>query len=175
MASDVLWCRWPVFLSLFLERTVLSSLHVLGLIFMNCPHTCGFIPGLSILSSSPCACVCASSSLLWLLQLRDVVWSRRGRCLQVHSSFSESFWLFRVLSCCRILLGTFYEYCYEKWHWILYFDCSAFADGFCWNEHFNNSFFQCMSMEYFCVYLHFLWCLNQCFLVFWLLVFYVLG
>ena len=107
MASDVLWCRWPVFLSLFLERTVLSSLHVLGLIFMNCPHTCGFIPGLSILSSSPCACVCASSSLLWLLQLRDVVWSRRGRCLQVHSSFSESFGLFRVLSCCRILLGIF--------------------------------------------------------------------
>ena len=107
MASDVLWCRWPVFLSLFLERTVLSSLHVLGLIFMNCPHTCGFIPGLSILSSSPCACVCASSSLLWLLQLHDVVWSQRGRCLQVHSSFSESFGLFRVLSCCRILLGIF--------------------------------------------------------------------
>ena len=47
------------------------------------------------------------SSLLWLLQLRDVVWSQRGRCLQVHSSFSESFGLFRVLSCCRILLGIF--------------------------------------------------------------------
>ena len=61
------------FLSLFLERTVLSFLHVPGLIFMNCPHTCGFIPGRSILSSSPCACVCASSSLLWLLQLPDVV------------------------------------------------------------------------------------------------------
>ena len=107
MASDVLWCKWPVFLSLFLERTVLSSLHVLGLIFMNCPHTCGFLPGLSILSSSRCACVCASSSLLWLLELRDVVWSQRGRCLQVHSSFSESFGRFRVLSCCRILLGIF--------------------------------------------------------------------
>ena len=129
----------------------------------------------SILSSSPCARVCASSSLLWLLQLHDVVWSQRGRCLQVHSSFSESFWLLRVLSCCRILLGIFYEYFYEKCHWILCFDCSAFADGFGWNGHFNNSFFQCMSMEYFPVYLCFLWCLYQCFLVFWLLVFYVLG
>ena len=126
MASDVLWYRWPVFLSLFLERTVLSSLHVLGLIFMNCPHTCGFIPGLSILSSSPCACVCASSSLLWLLQLRDVVWSRRGRCLQVHSSFSESFLLFRVLSCCRILLGIF------LFLWKMPLDITFWVQYICW-------------------------------------------
>ena len=171
MASGVLWCRCPVFLPLFLERTVLSSSHVRDLIFMNCPHTRGFIPGLPVLSSSPCACVCARSSLLWSLQFRDVVWSQRGRCLQVHSSFSESFWLFRAVSCCRILLGIFYEYFYEKCHWIWYFDCSAFAGGFCWNGRFNNSFFQCMSMEYLC----FLWFLYQCFLVFWLLVFYVLS
>ena len=156
MASGVLWCRCPVFLPLFLERTVLSSSHVRGLIFMNCPHTRGFISGLSVLSLSPCACVCARSSLLWLLQFPDVVWSQRGRCLQVHSSFSESFWLFRAVSCCRILLGIFYEYFYEKCHWILYFDCSAFAGDFCWNGHFNNSFFQCMSIDYFpvCVFLH---------------------
>ena len=44
--------------------------------------------------------------------------------------------------------------------------CGAFADGFCWNGHFNNSFFQCMSMEYFSVYLCFLLFLYQCFLVF---------
>ena len=126
MPSDVLWCRWPVFLSLFLERIVLSSLHVLGLIFMNCPHTCGFIPGLSILSSSPCACVCTSSLLLWLLHLRDVVWSQRGRCLQVHSSFSESFGLFRVLSCFRILLGIF------LFLWKMPLDIIFWVQCICW-------------------------------------------
>ena len=32
---DVLPSRWPVFLSLFLQKTVLSSWLVPGLIFMN--------------------------------------------------------------------------------------------------------------------------------------------
>ena len=95
--TDVLPSRWPVFLSLFLEKTVLSSSHVPGLIFMNWPRACGFTPGLSILSWSPCVCVPASSSLCWLLHVRDVVWSRRGRCLQRCSSFSESSWPFKVL------------------------------------------------------------------------------
>lgn len=46
------------FLPLLLERTVLSSSHVRGLIFMNCPHTRGFIPGLPVLSSSPVPVLC---------------------------------------------------------------------------------------------------------------------
>ena len=168
MASDGLWCRWPVFCHCFLK----------GLSFPLCTFLAWFSWTVHIhvalflgaLFFPRVAVPVFVSSLLWLLQLRDVVWSQRGRCLQVHSSFSESFGLFRVLSCCRILLGIFYEYFYEKCRWILYFDCSAFADGFCWNGHFNNSFFQCMSMEYFSVYLYFLWFLYQCFLVFWLLL-----
>ena len=64
---------------------------------MNWPRTCRFIPGLSILSWSPCVCVPASSSLWWLLQGHDVVWSQRVRCLQLCSSFSASSWPFKVL------------------------------------------------------------------------------
>ena len=51
----------------------------------------------SILSWSPCVYVPASSSLGWLLQLLDVLRGRRGRCLQLCSSLSDSFWLFKVL------------------------------------------------------------------------------
>ena len=51
----------------------------------------------SILYWSPCVYVPASSSLGWLLQLLDVLWSRRGRCLQLCSSLSDSFWQFKVL------------------------------------------------------------------------------
>ena len=68
-----------------------------GLIFMNWPRTCGLIPGLSILSWSPCVYFPASSSLWWLLQVPDVVWGQRARCLQLCSSFSESSWPFKVL------------------------------------------------------------------------------
>lgn len=98
--EDEHWCssvEVAVFLSLFLEKTVLSSSLVPGLIFRNWPCTCGFVSGLSILSWSPCVCVPASSSLWWSLQLRDVVWRGLGRCLQLCSSFSESFWPFKVL------------------------------------------------------------------------------
>ena len=106
--TDVLPSRWPVFLSLFLKKTILSSSLVPGLIFMNWPRTCGFIPGLSILSWSPCVCVPASSSLWWLLQVRDVVWSWRARCLQLCSSFSESSWPFKVLfNISSLILGIF--------------------------------------------------------------------
>ena len=106
--TDVLLSRWPVFLSLFLKKTVLFSSLVPGLIFMNWPRTCGFIPGLSILSWSPCVCVPASSSLWWLLQVHDVVWSERGRCLQRCSSLSASSWLFRVLfNIISLILGIF--------------------------------------------------------------------
>ena len=105
---DVLPSRWPVFLSLFLQKTVLSSWLVPGLIFMNWPRTYGFIPGLSLLSWSPCVCVPASSSLWWLLQVPDVVWSWRARCLQLCSSFSESSWPFKVLfNISSLLLGVF--------------------------------------------------------------------
>ena len=75
--TDVLPSRWPVFLSLFLQKTVLSSWLVPGLIFMNLPRPYVFIPGLSLLFWSPCVCVPASSSLWWLLQGRDVVKSER--------------------------------------------------------------------------------------------------
>ena len=106
--TDVLPSRWPVFLSLFLKKMVLSSSLVPALIFMNWPRTCGFIPGLSILSWSPCVSVPASSSLWWLLQGCDVVWSQRGRCLQLCSSFSESSWPFKVLlNIISLILGIF--------------------------------------------------------------------
>lgn len=108
MTSDVLQCRWPVFLLLFLEKTVLSSSLVPSLMFMNWPHTCGFTPGLSMPSSSPRVCARASSSLWCFLPLCDVVWSRRGRCIQLCSSFSESFWLFKVLfNTSSLILGIF--------------------------------------------------------------------
>ena len=67
----------------------------------------GLFLGPLFYSCSPCVYICASSSLLWLLELRDVVWSQRGKYLEVCSSFSESFWLFKVLSCCRLILGIF--------------------------------------------------------------------
>ena len=107
MSSDVLQCRWTVFLSLFLEKTVLSSSLVPGLMFMNWPRTCGFTPGLPMPSSSPRVCVRARCSLWGFLPLRDVVWSRRGRCLHL-CSFSESFWLFKVLfNISSLILGIF--------------------------------------------------------------------
>ena len=107
MTSDVPQCTCPVFLSLFLEKTVLSSSLVPGLMFMNWPRTCGFTPGLSKPSLSPRVCVRARSSLWGFLPLRDVVWSRRGRCLQL-CSFSESFWLFEVLfNISSLTLGLF--------------------------------------------------------------------
>lgn len=107
MTSDVLQCRWPVLLSLFLEKTVLYSSIVPGLMFMKWPRTCGLIPGLSMPSSSPRVCVSASSSLWCFLPLCDVVWSLRGRCIQL-CSFSESLWLFKVLfNISSLILGIF--------------------------------------------------------------------
>ena len=172
--TDVLLSRWPVFLSLFLQKTVLSSWLIPGLIFMNWPRPCGFTPGLSLLSWSPCVCVPASSSLWWLLQGRAVVWSRRGRYLQQWSSFSESSWPFKVLfNISSLLVGVFLFL--WKGHWI------SFCDGsqcICWwlclKWAFEFLLFQCLSVVSFSVYLCFLWFLYQCFLVFWLLVFYVL-
>ena len=72
----------------FFRRLSFFSWLVPGLIFMYLPRPYVFIPGLSLLSWSPCVCVPVSSSLWWLLQGRAVVWSRRGGCLQLCSSFS---------------------------------------------------------------------------------------
>ena len=75
---------------------------------MNWSRTCGFTPGLSMPSSSPRVCVRARSSLWCFLPLPDVVWSRRGGCLQLCSCFSESFWLFKVLfNISSLILGLF--------------------------------------------------------------------
>ena len=120
--TDVLPSRWPVFLSLFLQKTVLSSWLIPGLIFMNLPRPYVFIPGLSLLSWSPCVCVPASSSLWWLLQGRAVVWSRRGRYLQQWSSFSESSWPFKVLfNISSLLVGVFLFLWKREFNIILWF------------------------------------------------------
>lgn len=54
-------------------------------------------------------------------------------------------------------------------YYIVVMAFNASAHGFQWNRHFKNSFFQCMSVEYFSLFL-FLQFLYQCFLVFRLLV-----
>ena len=150
LCTFLAWFSWTVHIDVALFPGSLFFARVPVPVFVPVPHCCGYY------------------SSVMQFEVREEDASR-------FILLSQSFWLFRVLSCCRILLGIFYEYFYEKCLWILYFDCSAFADSFCWNGHFNNSFFQCMSMDYFSVYLCFLWFLYQCFLVFWLLVFYVLG
>ena len=147
--TDVLPSRWPVFLSLFLQKSVLSS-WLIRLIFMNWPRPCGFTPGLSLLSWSPCVCVPASSSLWWLLQGRAVVWSRRGRYLQQWSSFSESSWPFKVLfNISSLLVGVFLFL--WKGHWI------SFCDGsqcICWWLCLKWAFeFPCSSVWAWCRFL----------------------
>ena len=68
----------------------------------------GLFLGPLFCSCSLCVCVCASSSLLWLLELRDVVWSQRGRYLQLCSSLSEFSWPFKVLfNISSLILGIF--------------------------------------------------------------------
>ena len=120
MTSGVLQCRWPVFLSLFLEKTVLSSSLVPALMFMNWLRTWGFTPRLSMPSSSPRVCVRARSSLWCFLPLHDVVSSRRGRCIHL-CSFSESFWLFEVLfNISSLTLGLFLFLWKMAWNIILW-------------------------------------------------------
>ena len=108
MSSDVPQCRWPVFLSLFLEKTVLSSSLVPALIFVNWPRTCGFTPGSLCLPRVHASVFVPGPHCGGSYQLRDVVWSGRGRCIQLCFSFSESFWLFKVLFNIRsLILGIF--------------------------------------------------------------------
>ena len=61
------------------------------------------VGSLPALLKSTCLCSCQFLTVV----LRDVVWSRRGRCIQL-CSFSESFWLFKVLfNISSLILGIF--------------------------------------------------------------------
>ena len=93
----------------FLRRLSFALLSfVPSLMFINWPRYMWVHSRLSMPSLSPRVCVRARSSLWCFLPLRDVVWSRRGRCIQLCSSFSESFWLFKVLfNISSLILGIF--------------------------------------------------------------------
>ena len=103
---------WPVMFLASFPVTVswedCPFLHVLGLISMNYLATYMWVysQASSSFPVSVCLCLCQFFPVV-VTKLCDVVRSQRGRSFQVCSSFSESFWLFKVLSCCRLILGIF--------------------------------------------------------------------
>ena len=81
LRSFLVWCSWT------------DRIHVGSLLGHPRVYVSVFLPGPH----------CGGS-----YQLRDVVWSGRGRCIQLCFSFSESFWLFKVLfNISSLVLGIF--------------------------------------------------------------------
>ena len=151
LRSFLVWCSWT-------DRIHVGSL--LGSLCHPRVHVSVFLPG-------PHCGV--------FLPLCDVVWSWRGRCIQLCSSFSESFWLFKFLfNIISLILGIFLFLWKMPLYIILWLQSVYLLMVLGGMDLLIPHCSSAWAWIVFCLFVFSLVFFNQCFLVFWLLVFYVL-
>ena len=149
-----------------------------GLHGLSCSVACGILvprPGIELMSpawaggflttgppvKSLCVWFYASTILLWLWYLCNIVWNQGAWCLQLCSSFSRLFWLFGVFCGSIQILWLFY-FC-EKCHWKFDRECTESSDCFGQYGHFNH--INCFSLWNGILFIFFIF-FHQCLIVF---------